>query len=100
MGYIPIFLDVTGRECVVVGGGEVAARKAEALLEAGARVTVVSPRLSPPLEAWRCARAGRRTSLANINAAISADAYWYMLQPTIRNCIVSWRPRRVRSGSL
>ena len=51
MGYIPIFLDVTGRECVVVGGGEVAARKVEALLEAGARVTVVSPRLSPPLKA-------------------------------------------------
>ena len=50
MGYIPIFLDVTGRECVVVGGGEVAARKVESLLEAGARVTVVSPRLSPPLE--------------------------------------------------
>jgi precorrin-2 dehydrogenase / sirohydrochlorin ferrochelatase len=51
MAYIPIFLDVTGRECVVVGAGEVAARKVEALVEAGARVTVVSPRLSPPLEA-------------------------------------------------
>jgi precorrin-2 dehydrogenase/sirohydrochlorin ferrochelatase len=50
MGYIPIFLDVTGRECVVVGGGEVAARKVEPLLEAGAHVTVVSPRLSPPLD--------------------------------------------------
>src|ERR1700686_2447178 len=50
MGYIPIFLDVTGRQCVVVGGGEVAARKVEALLEAGAHVTVVSPQLSPPLE--------------------------------------------------
>jgi precorrin-2 dehydrogenase / sirohydrochlorin ferrochelatase len=50
MAYIPIFLDVTGRECVVVGGGEVAARKVESLLDAGARVTVVSPRLSPPME--------------------------------------------------
>ena len=50
MGYIPIFLDVTGRECVVVGGGEVAARKVEALLEANARVTVVSPRLSSQLQ--------------------------------------------------
>ena len=51
MRYIPIFLDVAGRECAVVGGGEVAARKVESLLEAGAHVTVVSPRLSPPLEA-------------------------------------------------
>ena len=50
MGYIPIFLDVTDRECVVVGGGEVAARKVESLLEAGARVTVVSPRLSPSMQ--------------------------------------------------
>jgi precorrin-2 dehydrogenase/sirohydrochlorin ferrochelatase len=49
MAYIPIFLDVTGRDCVVVGGGEVAARKVESLLGAGARVTVVSPRVSPPL---------------------------------------------------
>jgi precorrin-2 dehydrogenase/sirohydrochlorin ferrochelatase len=51
MRYLPIFLDVAGRECVVVGGGEVAARKVESLLEAGARVTVVSPRLSTKLEA-------------------------------------------------
>jgi len=51
MGYIPIFLDVTGRECVVVGGGEVAARKVESLLKAGAHVTVVSPRLSRSMQA-------------------------------------------------
>jgi precorrin-2 dehydrogenase/sirohydrochlorin ferrochelatase len=48
MGYIPIFLEVTGRRCVVVGGGEVAARKVESLLAAGARVTVVSPSLTAP----------------------------------------------------
>jgi len=51
MGYIPIFLDVTGSECVVVGGGEVAARKVESILEAGARVSVVSPSLSPQMAA-------------------------------------------------
>jgi precorrin-2 dehydrogenase / sirohydrochlorin ferrochelatase len=41
--YYPIFLDVKGRKCVVVGGGQVALRKVEALLESGAVVTVVSP---------------------------------------------------------
>jgi precorrin-2 dehydrogenase/sirohydrochlorin ferrochelatase len=50
MGYLPIFLDVTDRKCVVVGGGEVGARKVEALLEAGAHVSVVSPLLSPQLD--------------------------------------------------
>jgi precorrin-2 dehydrogenase/sirohydrochlorin ferrochelatase len=50
MGFIPIFFDVTDRRCVVIGGGEVAKRKVEALLEAGACVTLVSPGLSPPLQ--------------------------------------------------
>src|SRR5882757_7588085 len=50
MGYLPIFLDVTGRRCIVVGGGEVATRKVEGLLEADARVTVVSPRLTDRLD--------------------------------------------------
>ena len=51
MAYIPIFLDVTGRQCTVVGGGEVAARKVESLLQAGANVKVVSPSLSSLLSA-------------------------------------------------
>ena len=45
MAYIPIFLDVGARPCLVIGGGEVAARKVAPLLEAGAEVTVVSPAL-------------------------------------------------------
>jgi len=45
MAYLPIFFDVTGRRCVVIGGGEVAARKVQSLLEAGADVTVFSPSL-------------------------------------------------------
>jgi precorrin-2 dehydrogenase/sirohydrochlorin ferrochelatase len=43
MVYYPMFLRVAGRRCVVVGGGEVAARKVESLLAAEARVTVVAP---------------------------------------------------------
>jgi len=39
----PLWLDLTGRPCLVVGGGPVAARKAEGLVRAGARVTVVAP---------------------------------------------------------
>ena len=45
----PIALDLTGRPCLVVGGGAVAERKVAALVEAGARVTVVSPSLTPAL---------------------------------------------------
>jgi precorrin-2 dehydrogenase/sirohydrochlorin ferrochelatase len=43
-------LNLEGRGCVVVGGGEVAARKVSGLLAAGALVTVISPVLHPDLE--------------------------------------------------
>jgi siroheme synthase-like protein len=42
MGYLPIFLDVGGRPCIVIGGGEFAEAKVSSLLEAGAIVTVIS----------------------------------------------------------
>lgn len=41
--YYPIFVDLTDRLVVVVGGGMVAARKVESLVKAGARVTVIAP---------------------------------------------------------
>lgn len=41
--YYPLFLDLEGRNVLLAGGGSVSARKAEALLRAGARVTVVAP---------------------------------------------------------
>jgi precorrin-2 dehydrogenase/sirohydrochlorin ferrochelatase len=47
--YYPAYLDLRGHPCVVIGGGEVAARKVATLLEAGARVTVVSPTLTASL---------------------------------------------------
>lgn len=54
MTLYPIFLKLEGKNCVVFGGGEVATRKVESLLKAGARVTVVSPDLSPRLfQLWR-----------------------------------------------
>jgi uroporphyrin-III C-methyltransferase / precorrin-2 dehydrogenase / sirohydrochlorin ferrochelatase len=49
MDYLPVFLSLKARRAVVVGGGHVAARKVDSLLKAGARVTVVAPRLLPQL---------------------------------------------------
>jgi siroheme synthase-like protein len=50
--YYPVFLDLTDRPVLVVGGGPVAEGKVEGLLAAGANVTVVSPTVTPRLAGW------------------------------------------------
>lgn len=50
MGYYPIAVDVTGKPCLIIGGGEVAYRKLVALVECGAVVTVISPEIDPRME--------------------------------------------------
>jgi uroporphyrin-III C-methyltransferase / precorrin-2 dehydrogenase / sirohydrochlorin ferrochelatase len=46
MDYLPLFLDLRGRPCLLVGGGEIARRKLELLLRAGAGVEIVAPHLA------------------------------------------------------
>lgn len=62
MRYFPIFADLRGRRVLIVGGGEVAARKVDLLLEAGAHVVVVAPALIDGLQGL--AREGRIEWLA------------------------------------
>ncbi len=57
MDYLPLFTRITAAPCLVVGGGDVAARKAAALLRAGARVTVRAERAGSAIRAL--ADAGR-----------------------------------------
>jgi uroporphyrin-III C-methyltransferase/precorrin-2 dehydrogenase/sirohydrochlorin ferrochelatase len=45
LDFFPVFLDLENRNCLVVGGGKVAARKVSLLLRAGANVEVVAPQL-------------------------------------------------------
>ena len=49
--YYPVFLNMQGQLCVVIGGGEVAERKVQALLEAGAVVTLIAPECTDGLVA-------------------------------------------------
>ncbi|WP_299977616.1 bifunctional precorrin-2 dehydrogenase/sirohydrochlorin ferrochelatase [Desulfobacula sp.] len=50
MKYYPIFLELKGRDCLVVGGGNVGARKAVTLEKCGAKVKVISDRFSPKFD--------------------------------------------------
>ena len=54
--YYPVALDLRDRPCLVVGGGPVAEAKVEGLLDAGARITVVSPVLTGRLASWAVER--------------------------------------------
>jgi precorrin-2 dehydrogenase/sirohydrochlorin ferrochelatase len=57
MKYYPVFFDVNGRRCVVIGGGDVAQRKVDTLLKAGAWVEVISPCITEKMAQWE--REGR-----------------------------------------
>jgi len=48
----PIFLDISQRTCLIIGGGQVARRKVESLLEHEAKVIVVSPGADQLIEKW------------------------------------------------
>jgi len=50
MRYFPLFYDLNHKPVLVVGGGDVASRKVDALVRAGAKVTIVSPQIEPYLQ--------------------------------------------------
>ena len=52
MQYFPLFADLKGRAVLLVGAGEVATRKAESLLQAGADIHVVARELAPAFLDW------------------------------------------------
>jgi uroporphyrin-III C-methyltransferase/precorrin-2 dehydrogenase/sirohydrochlorin ferrochelatase len=49
MDFLPLYFNLKGKVCVVIGGGEIAFRKAELLDAAGARIKVVAPEISSKL---------------------------------------------------
>jgi precorrin-2 dehydrogenase/sirohydrochlorin ferrochelatase len=53
--YYPIYIDVERRDILIVGGGEVCARKAETMLRYGARVTIVSLDATEEIRGWAAA---------------------------------------------
>ena len=52
MRYLPLFRNVRGRPCLVVGGGPVAQRKIALLLRARADITVVAPTITAEIRDW------------------------------------------------
>jgi len=80
MRYFPLFLDLAGKPVLLVGGGEVAARKYSLLGEAGAVVTVVSPALGEELA--NAARAGKLTHRAREFSGADIEGAWLIVAAT------------------
>ncbi|MDG6774715.1 bifunctional precorrin-2 dehydrogenase/sirohydrochlorin ferrochelatase [Thiomicrorhabdus sp. ZW0627] len=50
MGYLPIWINIKNEHCLVVGGGSIAARRADQFIKAGAIVTVIAPELKSEMK--------------------------------------------------
>jgi uroporphyrin-III C-methyltransferase/precorrin-2 dehydrogenase/sirohydrochlorin ferrochelatase len=73
----PLFLKLAGRDVLVVGGGPVGTAKARALVEAGAKVTVVAPDVSAELR--EDAAAGRLALAARPFAEADVEGAWLVV---------------------
>ena len=76
----PLFADLKDREVLVVGGGEVAARKVEALLQAGAQVRVHAHAMNDTLSQWRAQ--GRLQRLEGVFDPVWLDSVWLLVAAT------------------
>ena len=80
MDHLPIFCQLRHRDCLLVGGGDVAERKARLLLEAGARLTVNALAFAPQFEVW--AQEGMLTlAKGEFNEAL-LDTCWLTISAT------------------
>jgi len=77
---LPVNLMLEGRPCLVVGSGQIAARKVGHLLQAGASVTVVGPAASDDIQQW--AAAGRIKYLARAFRSSDLKGQWVVLAAT------------------
>lgn len=78
--YISVGLRLGGRKCLIVGGGAVAYRKARALAEKGAELTVIAPKLSAGIA--QLAEDGRLTVIERIYESPEAENYGLVISAT------------------
>ncbi len=109
MNYLPVFLDVKNKPCLVVGGGLIASRKISLLVRAQAEVTVIAPEVTPQIQhqslegilVWRQKSFSAEdlndyqlvlaaTDSRDVNAEIAADCkkrnIWVNAADDVHNC--------------
>jgi uroporphyrin-III C-methyltransferase / precorrin-2 dehydrogenase / sirohydrochlorin ferrochelatase len=114
----PVALDLSGRAVVVVGGGNVALRRARALVQAGAAVTVIAPSVRPEFDAlgvhvvprayrdgdlYGCWLAHAATDDPAVNAAVAAAAEQgriWCVRADDASASAAWTPAVARHGDV
>lgn len=85
MDHLPIFCQLRGRACLLVGGGDVAERKARLLLDAGAQLTVNALSFIPQFTAW--AAEGMLTLVEGEFSETLLDECWLAIAATDNDAI-------------
>lgn len=80
MDFLPLFCQLQNKPVLIVGGGEVAVRKARLLLDAKAKITINAPHLEPQLMSW--AEQGRLTVCAADFHPELLDGKWLVIAAT------------------
>jgi len=83
--HLPIFCQLRGRACLLVGGGDVAERKARLLLDAGAQLTVNSLTFIPQFTAW--AAEGMLTLVEGEFSETLLDECWLAIAATDNDAV-------------
>ena len=118
MANYPLLLDLLGKRACVIGGGLVATRRTRALIEAGAKVTVVAPTVTPELQAltvdWQQRvyadgdlagswLAHAATDDPQVNAAVAAEAereHIFCIRADDATRSGAWVPAVLRDGDI
>ena len=109
MDFFPVFLNIKGKPCLLVGGGDIAARKASQLLRAGAEVRVVAPVMGEKLTAlaaqYKMTQHSGRFEPADLEGcvlviaatddnAVNRAVHAAAVQKNIMSCAVAGKPSK------
>ena len=100
MASFPFFMDIEGQRCLIVGGGVVACRKVEVLLDYGPEIVVVSPEMTERMEAYEETGAGKVTLLRREYQEADLDCVDFVVAATAdeelnRRISLACRERRI-----
>jgi len=82
MAYFPFFIDIENKTCTIVGGGIVATRKVESLLNFGCNITVISPNFCKEMQQLHSVKLVKRNFKLN-----DLESSFFVIAATSDQCV-------------